>query len=118
MFLLSGRAMRSLANFIFALLTAVLLWAGTPARAMDVAGCIEASVDAASHFEGDSDQVPADPDKGTPHHHGGCHGHHVATSSDDDGTAYAADLSNNVGLSLAAFTAGCDPGTALRPPIA
>lgn len=30
------------------------------------------------HTPGDADQVPADGDKGYPHHHGGCHGDHVA----------------------------------------
>ena len=33
---------------------------------------------AAGHALGDADQVPADSDQGSPHHHGGCHGHHVA----------------------------------------
>jgi len=30
------------------------------------------------HTPGDADQVPSDGDKGYPHHHGGCHGDHVA----------------------------------------
>jgi len=30
------------------------------------------------HAPGDSDEVPADGDKAFPHHHGGCHGDHVA----------------------------------------
>lgn len=33
---------------------------------------------AEGHSPGDSDQVPRDGDKGFPHHHGGCHGDHVA----------------------------------------
>lgn len=35
-------------------------------------------VAAEGHAPGDADQVPADGDKGYPHHHGGCHGDHVA----------------------------------------
>src|SRR3546814_6085350 len=40
----------------------------------------EARVDevALGHVPGDADQVPSDSDKGYPHHHGGCHGDHVA----------------------------------------
>ena len=33
---------------------------------------------AEGHAPGDADQVPADGDKGYPHHHGGCHGDHFA----------------------------------------
>lgn len=33
---------------------------------------------APGHAPGDADQVPSDGDKGYPHHHGGCHGDHVA----------------------------------------
>ncbi|OYZ08033.1 MAG: hypothetical protein B7Y36_18145 [Novosphingobium sp. 28-62-57] len=33
---------------------------------------------APGHVPGDADQVPSDGDKGYPHHHGGCHGDHVA----------------------------------------
>lgn len=33
---------------------------------------------ALGHVSGDSDQVRFDSDKGYPHHHGGCHGDHVA----------------------------------------
>lgn len=32
---------------------------------------------AEAHTSDDVDQVPADSDKGYPHHHGGCHGDHV-----------------------------------------
>jgi hypothetical protein len=37
-----------------------------------------ASENVDGHTPGDSDQVPADEDKGYPHHHGGCHGDHIA----------------------------------------
>lgn len=37
-----------------------------------------AEIAAEGHSPGDADQVPADGDKGYPHHHGGCHGDHVA----------------------------------------
>lgn len=31
----------------------------------------------AGHVDGDADQAP-DTERGVPHHHGGCHGHHFA----------------------------------------
>ncbi|WP_275504334.1 hypothetical protein [Sphingomonas pollutisoli] len=41
--------------------------------------CIDANSAAEiGHTDGDGDQVPADSDKGYPHHHASCHGHHVA----------------------------------------
>jgi len=33
------------------------------------------------HTVGDADQVPADSDKGYPHHHAECHDHHVGEPS-------------------------------------
>ena len=40
-----------------------------------VAGVEVSAADAVtSHADGDGDQVPADAEKGYPHHHGGCHG--------------------------------------------
>lgn len=33
---------------------------------------------AQGHSQNDGDQVPADSDNGLPHHHGGCHGDHLA----------------------------------------
>lgn len=110
--------MRRLAALIGTLMLAVMLWTGTAARAADLAGCIEISAETAGHFEGDDDQVPSDPDKGAPHHHGGCHGHHVAVPNEGDAIPLAVDLSDSIGLRLATKTAGCDPGTTLRPPIA
>lgn len=47
----------------------------------DVSISSHASADeqiAEGHAPGDADEVPADGDKGFPHHHGGCHGDHVA----------------------------------------
>lgn len=72
----------------------------------------------AGHVDGDADQVPGDAEKGYPHHHGGCHGHHVAMPFDADGQTV--DVSQAAPLTPAADTAvvmqPVDP--ALRPPIA
>ncbi|MES2290071.1 MAG: hypothetical protein V4530_10065 [Pseudomonadota bacterium] len=61
----------------FVYLTLVLsLGMGSVAHAAENAGCVEIAADSGSHTDGDADQKP-DTEKGVPHHHGGCHGHHV-----------------------------------------
>lgn len=71
---------------------------------------------AEGHTPGDADQVPADGDKGYPHHHGGCHGDHFAAPLKVVASAWAPSLRftphANVRTILPRSTA--DP--ALRPP--
>lgn len=92
---------------------------GSIAHAMEPPACVEltnvAPLDG-DHAEGDADQVPADSEKGYPHHHGGCHGHHVATPIGD---AVGFNLPDHSSVAPAHATArytttGGDP--ALRPP--
>jgi len=110
--------MRRLAAFVCVMMAAVLLWTAGPVRAMEIVDCAEVSSEAPGHYDGDSDQVPSDPDKGAPHHHGGCHGHCAAVPV-GDGRADLTDLGSNAqGLRRTSFPTGCDPGTSLRPPIA
>lgn len=69
------------------------------------------------HADGDADQS-GDADQGVPHHHGGCHGHHLAVPVGADAPADVIATSEDrsgTGSTLAALAA---PGTALRPPIA
>lgn len=47
---------------------------------------------ALGHAPDDADQVPSDGDKGYPHHHGGCHGDHVAPPVKTTNTALTRDL--------------------------
>lgn len=47
---------------------------------------------AEGHTPGDADQVPSDGDKGYPHHHGGCHGDHVAAPVKLASTVLTRDL--------------------------
>lgn len=47
---------------------------------------------ALGHAPGDADQVPSDGDKGYPHHHGGCHGDHVAAPVKISNAALTHDL--------------------------
>lgn len=92
---------------------------GSVAHAMEPIGCVEApaktGVDA-DHVDGDTDQVPMDGEKGYPHHHGGCHGHHIAAPVADavsfDGLIPSSAMRMEGGDRHT--TSGGDP--ALRPP--
>ena len=71
--------MQRLMAFIMALLLSVSIGAGTTAHAMEPMASIDAAEAAYfGHAPGDADEVPADADKGYPHHHGTCHDHGVA----------------------------------------
>lgn len=92
---------------------------GSVAHAIEPIACVSVSDGTAisvDHAEGDVDQVPTDGDKGYPHHHGGCHGHHVAAPLADamplDIRLHA--LIPSMGRGDRHATSGGDP--ALRPP--
>ena len=110
--------MRGLVSLVGTLMLVVMLWTGTMAHAAEAMQCTEVSADAAGHFEGDGDEVPGDPDKGVPHHHAGCHGHHVGVAADAAAPKAAPASPGAPGLRCEAMVSGCDPGTVLRPPIA
>jgi hypothetical protein len=78
---------------------------------------VEASANA-GHVEGDADQVPADSGKGYPHHHGGCHGHHVAAPLDRVAQAAPPTSTGNHMAGDSAKLATVQADSALRPPIA
>lgn len=110
--------MRRLWPLFGTLMLAALLWTSSAARAAELAGCFEVAAESAGHFEGDKDQVPADPDNGTPHHHSPCHGHCASVVNESDAGPIALDSVRTLGCRREMTTAGCDPGTTLRPPIA
>ena len=110
--------MRGFVSLVGTLMLVVMMWAGTMAHAAEAIQCIEVSAEAVGHFDGDGDQVPGDPEKGVPHHHAGCHGHHVGVAADAAAPKAAPNSRASVGLRCEAMASGCDPGTALRPPIA
>lgn len=90
---------------------------GSVAHAIEPVACIDASAAAETgHADGDGDQVPSDSDKGYPHHHGGCHGHHVATATAKAEPTQQRDVGTPVrpNDALALATSAADP--ALRPP--
>lgn len=110
------RPLRKLLPSIAMLLLAVLAWT-MPAQAGGVSSCAtggEASC--YSHSPGDGDEVPADEHEAQPHHHGGCHGHHLATPISgrviEPMLKQASALDARVDAGRASTTT--DPG--LRPP--
>ena len=102
----------------FACLAVMLSFAmGSVTHAMEPILCIDSHTAAETgHVDGDGDQVPADSDKGYPHHHGNCHGHHVAVpmAKAEPTTQLALGSMIRPHRSVAMATADADP--ALRPP--
>lgn len=72
----------------------------------------------AGHVDGDADQVPADSEKGYPHHHGGCHGHHVAVPLDRITQAVPPTSTGEHMADDSAELAMAQADSTLRPPIA
>ncbi len=108
--------MRRLLAFVCCLLLASSLGFGALAHASEPVTCIEAPAGAEFHSEGDSDQVPADAGDAYPHHHGGCHGHHIGAPFP------STDVPRTLGEHQGAFgqvdaqLASIIAETALRPP--
>ena len=88
----SSVAMRRLLALVLCLLLASTLGLGSVAHANEPVTCVEtAAALSIDHAEGDGDQVPADSEKGYPHHHGGCHGHHVGVPITSDPLQHSVD---------------------------
>jgi hypothetical protein len=89
---------RRLLNILACLMLACSLGATATAHALErpdvsVSASDTRSVQIAEgHSPDDADQVPADGDKGYPHHHGGCHGDHVAAPVKIGSTILTRDL--------------------------
>jgi hypothetical protein len=90
-------------------------WVGM-AHAAEIGGCIETSQYAASHVDGDGDQVAGDADKGYPHHHGSCHAHHLNAPDADSLSATAIPADSALVSFDDATLVGRDADAALRPP--
>lgn len=110
--------MRRMLHLIGSLMLAVMLWTSTTAHAAEAFGCIEVTAESFGHFEGDGDQVPSDSDKATPHHHGGCHGHHVGVAADAE--CAETMITDHMGPRPATSNGppSPHPDPTLRPPIA
>lgn len=111
--------MRGWLSFLTIIGLFLALGTGAMAHAKEGFGCEAAETSlSAGHVDGDSDQVPADADNGMPHHHGGCHGHHVSTDATRAPLALPMTLSNLHGMPRTAQLSTLIVDTALRPPIA
>jgi hypothetical protein len=108
--------MRKLLPFIVCLMLVLTGWTGI-AHANESMACIEvAQVDAAMHMAGDSDEVPADADKGYPHHHATCHGHHVAAPAESNVAVALTDRRAEFASDKARLWLTHQSDPALRPP--
>jgi hypothetical protein len=97
----------------------VSLGTGSLTHALEPIGCIDASQSLSDdHSAGDADQVPADAEKAYPHHHGGCHGHHLAAPLDSAGMAIVSPARSAPFGWQTALAADAPTHSALRPPIA
>lgn len=110
--------MRRFLPFISAFMLMLVLWTSSAAHAAEAIDCAEVTTESVGHFEGDRDEVPADSDKATPHHHSACHGHCVAVSSSNDGSALQDMRATSPLGSVTDLHSGSGPGATLRPPIA
>lgn len=88
------------------------------AHAAEPMTCIELVENDALHASGDGDQVPADAEKEYPHHHGGCHGHHVAPPLALSGAWPDRAIGARHRGWNATELAAASPDPTLRPPIA
>lgn len=68
------------------------------------------------HSQGDADEVPADSDKGYPHHHVSCHGDHVAAPTSCAGITLADILPDTEQLLRPTPLPSRIGDPALRPP--
>lgn len=116
--LLRAHPVRRWTALLGSLLLVLMLWTGTVAHAAEQLDCVPVAADTLGHYEGDSDQVPADPDKGVAHHHAGCGGHQIAAPSGGLDIYFADAIPvRPTGSSLAGLH-GRSPDRQLRPPIA
>lgn len=110
--------MRRLFPLFSALTLLLVLWTGSGAHAAEAINCGDVATSAAEHFEGDGDEVPADSDKSTPHHHSACHGHCVAAPADAEPASPRHLGATLLEGAIYGMDPGSDPDTAIRPPIA
>lgn len=112
---MSPIAMKRLLVLLLCAFAMLSLATGPVAHAAEGTICIETT---AAHA-GDEGRESPDSDgsgKSVQHQHGGCHGHHFASLSNDMTVANRALLDDGNGFARAAALAGASPDPALRPP--
>jgi hypothetical protein len=114
--LLRAGPMQRLSALFLCLMLALSLGFGSVAHAAEGPGVEVSTATSIGHADGDGDQVPADSQKGYPHHHGGCHGHDIGVPMTPNAVTTVAGLR----ATLSAWDKGPVPlapsDPALRPP--
>ncbi len=114
--------MRKLLAIVARLMLVLTLWVGVQssvAYAADVGACVTVVDEAtAGHVPGDSDEVPADSDKATPHHHGAGHNHDLGIPARTWSAIGDHALAVPSGFASGTPPASIAPRRDLRPPIA
>lgn len=116
--MLCTRTMPRWTSLFVALLLVFSMWTGSVAHAAEELNCDPVAAEAMGHYEGDTDQVPADPETGVAHHHAGCSGHQVAAELDNRAFNVALPGRATPFIRPRAGLAGLVPDAELRPPIA
>ena len=119
-YMLTEPDMRRLLAYLLCLLLASSLGLGVAVHAAEPITCFETPAASATfdivHSDSDSDQVPADSPKSYPHHHCGCHGHHVGVPITADAVPHSvAQIADRLSWEQA-HGAGLVGNPALRPP--
>lgn len=113
-----GRAVRALLSLLAAIMLLTSLGVSTVAHAGEPIGCMDmtVSVTTPDHVDCGMVQVPADADKGYPHHHGVCHGHQIAAPADTVGVPRLGRAAGPVGFARVARLTAALGAAALEPP--
>jgi hypothetical protein len=107
---------RLIALFL-ALLLSVSVGLGSTAHAMEPVTSIDVSeASYFGHSAGDADEVPADADKGYPHHHGACHDHGFGVPATAQRVATGDPLSQARPRQLTPLLTSVAADTLRRPP--
>jgi hypothetical protein len=108
--------MRKLLPLLACLMLVLTGWSGV-AHAAESMMCGELTqAEEATHIAGDGDEVPADADKGYPHHHAACHDHQVAAPVEGRGETAAVDRRTVFASRKAPIWRAHQSDPALRPP--
>jgi hypothetical protein len=110
-----GKGMRKLLPFLACLMLVLTTWAGM-AHAAEAGGVEMNRAEMAAHAPGDGDEVPADTDKGYPHHHASCHEHHANTPIVETTATPILAASTLPPADLSRALSGHVTDAALRPP--
>ncbi len=117
-----GRGVAPVRQFLCMLMLVFCIFSlagGTVAHAMEPVQCVELSDTADGyHAAGDTDQVPSDFGKASPHHHGGCHSHQMGEPRTEGTVGFALISADVFVFSVVDGIASTEPDAALRPPIA